>query len=189
MLITCGNCQSKIRVPESAAGKKGKCPKCGSVITIPAEGEAADEADAAEAAAEGPGNPFDFAEAAPAPRRAKGSAAGGEVDEEADEGEGRGRKKAESPGLSITSLVLGILSLLCGCGTSLMWYCAPIPFLLAIGAIITGLMGMKRGGKAMGITGASLGGASILLTIVAIVLNIFLFAGLMGAGMLGAMKK
>jgi len=36
MLIQCTNCQSKIRVPESAAGRKGKCPKCSTVLVIPA---------------------------------------------------------------------------------------------------------------------------------------------------------
>jgi hypothetical protein len=36
MLIVCHGCQSKIRVPDRAAGKKGKCPKCGTILTIPA---------------------------------------------------------------------------------------------------------------------------------------------------------
>jgi serine/threonine protein kinase len=35
MLIVCSNCQSKSRVPDSAAGKKGKCPKCGAIVAIP----------------------------------------------------------------------------------------------------------------------------------------------------------
>src|SRR5258706_5470591 len=38
MLIQCTNCASKIRVPDSAAGKKGKCPKCSTVLVIPAAG-------------------------------------------------------------------------------------------------------------------------------------------------------
>jgi predicted Zn finger-like uncharacterized protein len=36
MLIQCTNCQGKIRVPDSSVGKKGKCPKCGTVLVIPA---------------------------------------------------------------------------------------------------------------------------------------------------------
>lgn len=36
MQIVCTNCQAKIKVPDSAAGKRGKCPKCGTVLTIPA---------------------------------------------------------------------------------------------------------------------------------------------------------
>ncbi len=36
MLIVCSNCQSTNRVPENAVGKKGKCPKCGTILDIPA---------------------------------------------------------------------------------------------------------------------------------------------------------
>ena len=32
MLIVCGKCQTTIRVPEEAAGRQGRCPKCGFVI-------------------------------------------------------------------------------------------------------------------------------------------------------------
>ena len=35
MLIDCTSCGSKIRVPDGMAGKKGKCPKCALVFTIP----------------------------------------------------------------------------------------------------------------------------------------------------------
>jgi len=36
MQITCTNCQSTVRVPDSLAGKQGMCPKCGTVLDIPA---------------------------------------------------------------------------------------------------------------------------------------------------------
>ena len=35
MLISCNGCNSKIRVPESAAGKRVKCPKCATLIRVP----------------------------------------------------------------------------------------------------------------------------------------------------------
>jgi len=35
MLYACTSCGSKIRIPDGLAGKKGKCPKCGIVFTIP----------------------------------------------------------------------------------------------------------------------------------------------------------
>jgi predicted Zn finger-like uncharacterized protein len=35
LLITCSGCNSKIRVPDSAAGKRVKCPKCATLIPIP----------------------------------------------------------------------------------------------------------------------------------------------------------
>lgn len=37
----CGQCGQKIGVPEAHAGKRGKCPKCGAVVTIPAPAPAA----------------------------------------------------------------------------------------------------------------------------------------------------
>src|SRR5439155_18917656 len=94
MMITCSNCQAKIRVPDAAAGKRGKCPKCQTVITIPATGEpSGDDMPAAEEQAAG--SPFDFNEpAAPPPtRKGKGKAAD-EQSEEAD------KPKQESKGLS-----------------------------------------------------------------------------------------
>ena len=35
MLITCDGCNTKIRVPDSAAGKRVKCPKCATLIRVP----------------------------------------------------------------------------------------------------------------------------------------------------------
>ena len=35
MNITCSTCQTVLRVSDSFAGKKGKCPKCGAVIEMP----------------------------------------------------------------------------------------------------------------------------------------------------------
>jgi hypothetical protein len=35
MLITCGGCNKKMRVPDSAAGKRIKCPKCATVMRVP----------------------------------------------------------------------------------------------------------------------------------------------------------
>jgi hypothetical protein len=37
LLIVCSSCQTTIKVPPEAVGKQGKCPKCGTVLTIPAE--------------------------------------------------------------------------------------------------------------------------------------------------------
>jgi len=33
--FSCGNCGQKFRLPESRAGKKGRCPKCRNVIIVP----------------------------------------------------------------------------------------------------------------------------------------------------------
>lgn len=34
--FTCGSCQTKFALPAESGGKKGKCPKCGAVIEVPA---------------------------------------------------------------------------------------------------------------------------------------------------------
>jgi len=33
--LRCSNCGKRIKVSESHAGKKGKCPKCKNVVTVP----------------------------------------------------------------------------------------------------------------------------------------------------------
>jgi predicted Zn finger-like uncharacterized protein len=64
--LTCPSCASSLRVPDSAAGRKVKCPKCGSVIGVPAAGEEiVDRATLGVKAAEAPGP----ASAAPTSRR------------------------------------------------------------------------------------------------------------------------
>ncbi len=36
MIVACPSCQKKIKAPDSAAGKKAKCPSCGTVMMLPA---------------------------------------------------------------------------------------------------------------------------------------------------------
>lgn len=48
MLITCDDCGAKMRVPDTAAGKRVKCPKCANVITVPAADPTKTDPDAAE---------------------------------------------------------------------------------------------------------------------------------------------
>ena len=66
----------------------------------------------------------------------------------------------ESKGLSIASMVLGIISVVLFC----IWYIS-IP--CAILAIIFGIIGMKKGGRGMGIAGLVLG--IVALAILAII--------------------
>lgn len=40
--IKCDSCSSSLTVSDKMAGKRGKCPKCGNVLSIPAAGEADD---------------------------------------------------------------------------------------------------------------------------------------------------
>ncbi len=188
MLITCSSCQSKIRVPEAAAGKKGKCPKCGTIIVIPTLEEAAAEEAAAEAApplaAGGPS--FDFASEPPPKRRPRDddeeeAAADADEDRLDDEGEDRPRKKPrsqESIGLSLTSLILGGTGLLSGtvCGCCCGVFQSPLTFLLAVAALVCGFLGMKKGGKVLAIIGMSLGGAAMIASVIWLILGIVYLA-------------
>jgi predicted Zn finger-like uncharacterized protein len=204
MLITCSNCQSKIRVPDSAAGKKGKCPKCGTVITIPLEeppAEAAiaepapvEEAPPAPVAEQPADSPFDFSEPEPPPppRRTSRKAVDEEdevmeepAEAEVEEEEEAPKKKKlakENTTLSLVSMILGIVSVFCSCISLSSWCVAPIPFLCAVGALVTGFLGLKQGGKGMAITGMCCGGGSILLTIGLTVASFFLGAILQAVG-------
>jgi len=59
--VTCDGCGARFKAPDAAAGKKGKCKKCGAVITIPVPepvGAPAEEDDM-----------YDIAEPAPAPAK------------------------------------------------------------------------------------------------------------------------
>jgi hypothetical protein len=86
-------------------------------------------------------------------------------DYEDDYDDGIARRGEESIGLSVASMVLGIISAVIFC----FW---PISMPLAILAIIFGAIGMNKGGKGMGIAGMICGIAAIALFL------IFLLIGL-----------
>jgi predicted Zn finger-like uncharacterized protein len=171
LTVECSSCHSKIRVPENAIGKKGKCPKCGTVITIAAPEEPPPAAS---------GSPFDFdgggaaPPPAPAPKKksraadtddAFGSlgegAAPPPADEDVEEVAAPSRPRApDSPGLSIASLVCGILGVCC------------CPILPSIAAIVLGFMGKNKGGKGMAIAGIILGFVGLFLSCVGLIVQL-----------------
>jgi hypothetical protein len=55
ILVTCPTCNGSFNAPDSAAGKRAKCPKCGGIIEIPTAVPAEEIFDAEEA----PPRPFD----------------------------------------------------------------------------------------------------------------------------------
>lgn len=87
------------------------------------------------------------------------------VQQEKEEGvkaevvEPKAEKSAESKGMSIAALVLGIISLVMLC----IWYIS-IP--CAILAIIFGILGRKKGGKGMGTAGLVLGILTVAFVII-----------------------
>ena len=81
----------------------------------------------------------------------------------------------EKKGLSIGSLVLGIVALVTMC------FIPYISILCAIDAIVLGVIGRKKGGKGMGTAGLVLGIISLVLVIIIIIL------AAVGIGMLATM--
>ncbi len=65
----------------------------------------------------------------------------------------------ESKGLSIASMVLGIISVVLFC----IWYIS-VP--CAILAIIFGIVGMKKGGRGMGVAGLVLGIVALAILVI-----------------------
>lgn len=74
-------------------------------------------------------------------------------------------QEPEQKGMSIASLILGILSLVLFC----FWY---ISLPCAIVAIILGAIGRKKGGKGMGTAGIVLGAIAIVLVVVILILAV-----------------
>lgn len=72
-------------------------------------------------------------------------------------------QEPEQKGMSIASLILGIVSLVLFC----LWYLS-LP--CAIIAIILGVMGRKKGGKGMATAGIVLGAIAIVLVVVILIL-------------------
>lgn len=44
IIVECGTCAAKMKAPDSAAGKKVKCPKCEAILDVPVEGAPAEAA-------------------------------------------------------------------------------------------------------------------------------------------------
>jgi len=231
MQIACTNCQAKIKVPDSAAGKKGKCPKCGTMLIIPVAPPAEEmKAPQTGMMAEPPPARVDIeAEAAdadynpPVPKRPPTTAERDDYEDEADrdderrsrrgrdeddlDDEQRRRSSGEmdilrrqpSIGLSLTSMILGIASILitlastiggglfglfCPCGFIGGYLGVGLSGILALVSLPLGFVGMNKGGKGFAITGLATSGISVVLILLYVVLSILgigLFAMCMAA--------
>ncbi|MBY0456844.1 MAG: zinc-ribbon domain-containing protein, partial [Gemmataceae bacterium] len=133
--VQCRECSARLNAPDAAAGKKVKCPKCGSPLTVPAaepepEFEEVDEPDAAD-------------EPAPKPKKktAKAAVADDEDDrpkkskkdrDDEDEDDrprpkkkgAKGKKKAKSGGGMVFALVGVVLLVVVGGGLAY-WFTRP----------------------------------------------------------------
>ena len=92
--ITCDNCGAKYKLPPTFKGSQAKCQKCGSVIDVAKQREAAEAGgDAKPAAAAKPA-----AKARPAVDRSKGRAAGASARKAAADKPARSRSSWRSRG-------------------------------------------------------------------------------------------
>ena len=91
-----------------------------------------------------------------------------------EENKGAQTAPQESKGLSIASMVLGIISVVLFC----IWYIS-VP--CAILAIIFGIVGMKKGGRGMGIAGLVLGIVALAILAIIYLLAIIGFASFTSA--------
>ncbi len=137
MLVVCSNCEAKIRVPEGAAGKKGKCPKCGTIITITPPADAPPPAPEVTEIPPSPEPEGAYAAEVPPPpppptgpppvprasrrvdddyddeprRRRDEDDEPQRVDDEDDDLSIRRRRPAKSSGMALTGMILGIAGL------------------------------------------------------------------------------
>ena len=135
MLIVCSNCQSNIHVPQGTTAKKGKCPRCGTILVVPPAVDAPPappaEPPAAQPAAPPPvpetayaseiPPPLPAAEPPPVPRTPRRYDTDDEPvrrrydhdeDDDDDLSIRRPRRRQTSKAMGVTAMVLGCIGLL-----------------------------------------------------------------------------
>jgi hypothetical protein len=191
MLVTCGGCDSKIKIPNTAAGKRVKCPKCATAIRVPTAESAPEEAVAAVPAAKPRPQPpplkpsrgksrdddeEDDEDERPKKRRRR------EKDDEDDDDAGvprrKKRKRRSISGLAVASMVLGIGSLILlitgPCVGSIfvsnysIFFVPPIALVGAVVAIVLGNYGKKPGSMGFAYTGLVCSYIVVILVLVAV---------------------
>ncbi len=223
MLITCSGCESKIKVPDAAAGKRVKCPKCATVIRVPAveppeEPASPDPEPPPEPRLKEPEpeEPDEEAEENAKTRvtasksksssisaKSSHSKSRDEDDEEEEEDEPRSKRRRRDEddddldvrkrrrrsqganGVAMTSMIMGIVSVVFGLGGCIGCCCA-IPSLISLGcgitAVICGHKTLKSpGSEGMAMTGLICGYVSIGLSLIGVVmffLGLFLNIGM-----------
>ncbi len=173
MIVVCSSCASKVLVPDNADVQKGKCPRCGVVLTIPAP--IADDAGITSAPAPAKSSRCadeEFEEERPRSRRSWRDEDDDDFDDEDDDDEyglppRLRRPPDEAPGLSISAMVVGIIAV--ASGTCLAVACGlfsvPITGICGLVAVILGWIGMSRGGRQFAVTGITLGVIAMLMAL------------------------
>jgi predicted Zn finger-like uncharacterized protein len=209
MLITCNGCNSKIRVPDTAAGKRVKCPKCATVIKVPEAEKTPDVEPTAVSSAplppppepQEPADPEAFsttpsssgAKPPPIKKTRASSIDDGDDDEpeppgkrrrkydddedEDDDFDVRNRRRASAPqgvnSMAMTSMILGIVSLVSVWGSCCCGLFGVIALACAVMALIFGFMGKTPGSESYAWAGIICGSITLVLALVGIVILVF----------------
>jgi predicted Zn finger-like uncharacterized protein len=176
MLTACTSCGAKIRVSDDAAGKKGKCPRCGVVFTIaapepepPTTPPPLPDEPAATAVTESAGPP----PLPPTTRRAR-------YDEEEDEDDEPRRRRGygsirrprgdQHASLATAAMICGIVALVLTFG--LACCCPYVGLVPSVLAIVFGFLSMHGSNRGMAISGIIMGFIAVALVVAVIVLNL-----------------
>lgn len=201
MLITCTGCNSTVRAPESAYGKRVKCPKCATILNVPAgEVGPAEPASTDLSAAPLPPTPsvappwptsdIDlFASAAPSPKREavdfdapsgtrRSDFHDDDDDEDFDDLDVRDRhaiRRQPLNGLATASMVMGIISVTMG---TIGCACcgvigASLALISGVMALIFGFMGKTPGSEGMATAGIICGAVGTACAVLGLIAAIF----------------
>jgi len=186
----CTQCNRLLRTPDDAAGRKATCPQCGATLTIPAPGEGttppAGEPGPTPPASSGEPSPFGptvpppgsdeaagpFGPSVPPPSAGQPFGTEGGPNPYQSPTEPSGYESQPAPaagtdGKAVTSLVLGIASLL-------MWCCPLLGVPMAGTGLILGIVAMKGSNRGMAIAGVVLNAVGLLLAIANAVVGVIL---------------
>jgi hypothetical protein len=163
--VSCPSCNTTLKAPDAAAGRKVKCPKCATPFDVPATAAVTAPAPPRPPAAPPPG---DGDEGRPRRRR--------EVEDEYEEDEFARRQPAAQGsntgaqfGLGVAALAVGAIGLVFAFIPCLGWIIAVpagiIGLILGVVGLIIGLTKGKQG-LAFPIAGASVSFASIVVSLI-----------------------
>ncbi len=188
MLINCDSCGSKLRAPESAIGKRVKCPKCGTILNVPAADAIApsEPTDMAVTPLPPPVEPSGSEVTASAPRPPEPTPPDDMDDDEPfipprrrdldddDFDVRRAGGKSIHP-MAMTSMIIGIAGVAMGTGGCVCCgvFGALIGLACGIMAVIFGYMGKVPGSETYSLVGIICGGVAIALGLIGVVLLIF----------------
>jgi hypothetical protein len=211
MLLTCTSCGSMIRVPETAVGKRVKCPKCATILNVPAASTSGDaEATAVSSAPLPPPLPPVMVEPEPeatteiAPSKASGAKPPpikSENDEEAKPSRRRwedeeddqedldirrpgGLPREQVNGMAMTGMIMGIVavsSLFVPICCCGLLGSGMLSTITGVLALIFGFLGRVPGSESHALTGIICGAVAVVLGVLEIVLGVALVGVQIGA--------